>query len=126
METPSFVEVVQSLLEALPQRRRIARLHSQQLFRCCERKGVPATLAIFQVPRIAWWLWGCGLVGFTRGFRLPAHRLAPNPPGVGVQGVKIARTVSQQPEEVKRKGGTSTPGLSIWFELRELVELAIR
>ena len=56
METPSFVEVVQSLLEALPQRRRIARLHFHQLLRRCKRKGVPADLATFQLPRIAWGL----------------------------------------------------------------------
>lgn len=54
METSSFVEMVESLLDSLPQPRRITRLHFQQLFRSFERKGVPATLAAFQLPCIEW------------------------------------------------------------------------
>ena len=63
METPSFEDVLQSLLEALPQPRRIIRLHFQQLFGCRERRGVPATLATFQVQctrggggGVGWWV----------------------------------------------------------------------
>ena len=115
METPSFVKVVQRLLEALPQPRRIARLHFEQFFWRCERRVIPANLATFQVPCIAWWFWWCGLVGVHRWIPASCSSSGIKPSWSGWAGGQNRLDCSAETRRCENGGRHLDPGLHHLF-----------